>query len=520
VVFVWDGGGKADAAGIYVKVIGTDVPVRLAAGDAFAPAWSPDGRWIALARAVSGSETKLQVFLIPATGGPERKLAEVEAVDDIGTALSWDPTAKWIAVTEKPSESEPTAVFLLSAATGQKRKLTSPPAGISGDCLPAFSPDGRALLFVRTVSGNQNDLYLIELSRDFRPSGEPLRLTFENRFVGTPAWMPDGRSILFPAGSIHSLSLWRLALTRLPWRPGKLERMAFAGFGTCTSAISRRGWLAYSLTLHNTDIWRLELDDTGGAVRPATKLIDSTRIDHTPQYSPDGSRIAFGSNRSGNHEIWVSRSDGSNAMPLTSFDRPYVADPRWSPDGRFIAFGVQAEQSLVYVISSDGGTPRRVVAGDLDGWSRDGKWIYFDSDLAGKHEIWKAPVNEGNPVQVTRSGGTGGLESPDGRFLYYKKTANGITSLWKVPVEGGEEVRILDSLYDQYFVVAERGIYFFSEAERIQFYSFTTRKVETVAELPKHTWAFGLDVSPDGRWLVYSEFEPLQGDLMLVENFR
>ena len=75
-------------------------------------------------------------------------------------------------------------------------------------------------------------------------------------------------------------------------------------------------------------------------------------------------------------------------------------------------------------------------------------------------------------------------------------------------------------MYDQYFVVAERGIYFFSEGKRVQFYSFATRNVETVAELPKPTWAWGLCVSPDGRQLLYSFHEEHDSDLMLVENFR
>jgi hypothetical protein len=88
-------------------------------------------------------------------------------------------------------------------------------------------------------------------------------------------------------------------------------------------------------------------------------------------------------------------------------------------------------------------------------------------------------------------------------------------------VEGGVETQVLESVCCNNFAVVERGIYFiprFSEPV-VQFYEFASKKVVTIARLQR--WAaYGLDVSPDGRWLLYSEYEPFQGDLMLVENFR
>jgi hypothetical protein len=90
-----------------------------------------------------------------------------------------------------------------------------------------------------------------------------------------------------------------------------------------------------------------------------------------------------------------------------------------------------------------------------------------------------------------------------------------------VPVEGGEETRVLESVCCDNFAVVEQGIYFiprFSEPV-VQFFELATKKVVTIARL-QHPAAYGLDVSPDGRWLIYSEFEPWQGDLMLVENFK
>jgi hypothetical protein len=90
-------------------------------------------------------------------------------------------------------------------------------------------------------------------------------------------------------------------------------------------------------------------------------------------------------------------------------------------------------------------------------------------------------------------------------------------------VEGGEETRIIASVCSQYFAVVERGIYFFSgwSNPSVRFFHFATGKIETVARLEGvERVAFGLSVSPDGRWLLYSKYEGRGSDLMLVENFR
>src|SRR6266480_5707461 len=74
------------------------------------------------------------------------------------------------------------------------------------------------------------------------------------------------------------------------------------------------------------------------------------------QFSPDGRRIAFVSLRSGNPEIWVCNSDGSNAVQLTSFGGPFVTTPRWSPDGERIAFDSNAAGEFdIHVVGANGG---------------------------------------------------------------------------------------------------------------------------------------------------------------------
>ena len=73
-------------------------------------------------------------------------------------------------------------------------------------------------------------------------------------------------------------------------------------------------------------------------------------------------------------------------------------------------------------------------------WSRDGRFIYFQSDRSGSRQIWKMPSGGGEAVQMTRGEGWDSQESWDGRYLFYAQSQVS-TTIWKVPVEGGEETR-------------------------------------------------------------------------------
>jgi Tol biopolymer transport system component len=281
-------------------------------------------------------------------------------------------------------------------------------------------------------------------------------------------------------------------------------------------------------------IWRIDLRDPGRNPGTPFKLIPSTRNEFDPGYSPDGKRIAFSSDRSGNLEIWVSNSDGSNAAPLTSFGGVMAAGPKWSPDGRNITFLAQVGGNQdIYVISADGGAPRRMTTDSaLDKWpcwSRDGQSIYFVSDRSGSSQIWKMPANGGDPVQITPNGEDRDLpqESPDGEFLYYQKAHPYPVqcSVWKMPVGGGEETKVLDSVHcDPGWATLEQGIYFYTKLEEkgygeIRFYEFATGKARRIQTTERQVNNF-LAVSPDGKTILYSQQDQSGSDLMLVENFR
>ena len=271
--------------------------------------------------------------MIPALGGPERKVGSFIPEHEWAAGPSWSPDGRLLALSERHEPQAPLSIFLASIESLEKRKLTSPPVGSVGDCAPAISPDGRTVAFNRVSAAG--GIFLVPVA-----GGEPTRLTREPiPFCERLAWTADGRELVFSTSASggapeSSSSLWRVSASG-----GTPERLTVGGDNAANPAISRRGnRLAYEQRSQNINIWQIEVPTATQPSRSATKLIASTRVDAGPQFSPDGTRIVFGSDRTGSSEIWVCDTAGSNLVQLTSFGGPMVGTPRWSPDGRRIAF--------------------------------------------------------------------------------------------------------------------------------------------------------------------------------------
>jgi Tol biopolymer transport system component/DNA-binding winged helix-turn-helix (wHTH) protein len=518
IAFTWDG-EQGDNVDIWVKQIGNESMHRLTTDPAAEhwPRWSPDGRYIAFIR--QGG-----LYLIPSLGGAERKIATLEKfsttdLEPRARMPNWTPDSEWLAVVDRSSTAEPFGIWLVARGTGEKRRLTTPTSSTETDRSPAISPDGKMVVFAR-ASGDVGRLYLVPIA-----GGEPKKWNPNEEILSlSPAWSPDGRSILFGSNG----GLWKAPVTggapeRIEAVRGNLEGFALSPQG------NRLVWVQ---TINDYNIWRIGLPAT--AANPGSKrLIASTRIETSQQYSPDGSKIVFASDRSGSMEIWVCDSEGRRLVQLTSFNRSLCGSPRWSPDGRQIVFDSRAEGSAdIYVISVEGGKPRRLTtepsADIVPSWSRDGNWIYFCSDRSGSQQIWKMPAAGGPAVQVTNGGGFDNVESPDGQFLYYTK-GRFLPGIWRVPVMGGEETLVLDQHRAgelRFWAVTEKGIYFASAENpaqpRIEFFDFATNRVATIVALEKllQKQTSGLAVSPDGRWLTWSQIDQVSSDIMLMENFR
>ena len=521
VAYAWNG-PKRDNFDIYVKIIGSEVPLRLTTAPEFdgVPAWSPDGRQIAFVREIPKSEGG-RLMVVPAIGGPEREIAEVRGGI---TKLAWSPDGRWIL----SGDSDGPTAFLVAidVDTGKHRRLTTPPKDF-GDEDPVVAPDASSLVFVRDLGPN-SDLYRLRLSPDFMPAGEPERLTGSNGWNTSPVFTPDGQAIVYSSGLYEEhLGLWYLRL--LP-KPGPPTPLLTTGGQMLWPAISRqRNRLAFAQRRNLVrGTWVLDLTPDFRPEGKPRRLISSTHTDYNAEYSPDGRHLVFHSTRSGTSEIWISDADGEHALPLTRFKAPITGSPHWSPDGKWIVFDSNAGgQFNVYKIQSDGsGNPRQLTFGrSVDGapiWSRDGRSIYFVSDRSGGgYQVWKINGDGGNVRQVTKNGGYLAVESIDSKWLYYTKRT-GASPLYRMPVDGGEETQVLPEVYAFGFCLTDRGVLFESKRS-LQILDFETGKTRQFVALEHHA-TVGLSISPDRRHVIFGAFEDEErageSDLMLVEDFK
>ncbi|MHC4540161.1 MAG: serine/threonine protein kinase, partial [Planctomycetota bacterium] len=536
IAFAWQN-EESDNWDIFVQQVGTGARLQLTehSGDDLSPTWSPNGQEIAFIRWDEGfipwSEGQRRILKVDALGRAEQHLhTPTYAVastaggefDWSDGGLDWSADGRFLAFSERSAPGQPASIVLLSVETRKTRQLTSPAPPSWGDRDPAFSPDGQTLAFIRGTNDNVDDIFIVPVA-----GGQPRCLTFDKLRVQGLDWMADGREIVFSSNRGGGFSLWRIAASG--GQPEPLAGIAETALDPTIPAQGNR--LAYTQYNPDTNIWRLELPKPPGQAKAPTKFISSTRLDMCPEYSPDGQSIAFSSRRSGSPEIWRCDSDGSHPFRLTSFGGPVGGAPRWSPDGRQIAFDSRPEgHTDIFVVSPEGGPPQRLTTQSSDdwvpSWSWDGRWIYFTSNRSGDCQIWKMPAEGGEAVQVTKQGGFFALESPDGQFVYYAKGLGANPELWRVPVDGGEEAPVHDLVkpadWGQWAVV-DGGIYYISATEPsspvIEFFDFATSQVRSIATLEKPT-IVGLAVSPDSRWILYTQGDRRENDIMLVENFR
>jgi Tol biopolymer transport system component/DNA-binding winged helix-turn-helix (wHTH) protein len=518
VAFLWDGPERKHYD-VYVLLVGSDRPLRLTenkSGRLGAPAWSPDGREIAFSRCDGKNDG---VYVVPALGGPERMLTHVGCPDTDPGPLAWISGGRELLMIDHCLEAGAFDLVVFSPATEQKRCLThgGPKSAFNNVFQFSISSDGKRVAFTASAAAPcQGDIYTMPLS-----GGTPHPLTAEGRcFAYSPQisnflmWTPDGKSIVFASRRSTLPSLWRVSADGGPVQSETL----YPAIGSF-SKDGRRLVYSEHTVMEGPTIWRADLASAGGSVLENRELIKTQFADMGPQASPDGTRIAWRSDRTGYGQIWTSGANGDNPLQLTQSDW-YAGTPRWSPDGRWISFNqVINKRRQIFIVNSEGRELRQLTDGPYDNiessWSRDGKAIYFASMRTGSWQVWKHRLDGAVESQITMQGGFDSFESYDGKTLYFSKFDQ--AGLWSVMANGGVESLIIAGDppigYWGYWGIARDGFYLLSaEAEsspRINFYSFALRRSKPVLRLTKKPWPMqsSMSATADGKTIYYALYD-------------
>jgi dipeptidyl aminopeptidase/acylaminoacyl peptidase len=325
------------------------------------PHISPDGKLVAYVvtkvdRAQNRRNSSIWMAAIDGSRAPWQFTTSPQS----SNSPRWSPDGKWLAfLSSRPAETTPPAI---GAASGE------PP---------------------------RSQVYLLSMN-----GGEAKRLTNLKNGVSTFRWSPDGARLVVvsrigPSDNRDS-------------RADNKDRSDVRHYKNTSYKFNDTGWFDD----RRTHLW--VVDVKAGNARQITEGNDWNDAD--PQWSPDGTRIAFVSNRTGkeydenrNNDVWVISAEGGTLTKISDHDEA-DGQPRWSPDGKWIAFTGEVhdrDHPKIWLAPATGGTVSVLAANGLDlipsglEWSDDGKSLYFEAGVKGETHLFRVDVGNKSTVQVT-----------------------------------------------------------------------------------------------------------------------
>ncbi len=380
--------------GVTVMTLSSGDTLRLPAPNGpFSPAWSPDGRRIAVAAGNS-------LFIFGA-----------------GYFGNVGASAIWVVPLDGTSATRVTADSSLNVS-------------------PEWSPDGRELFWVSDRDGSR-DIYQQSLNAGGAAVGTPRRLTTGTDAQGLSVSRGSGR-LAYSRLSTWS-SIWSIPLpARGPISIRKARRITTGNETIEDVDVSADGrWLVFDSDQGgNPDLYVMPV--AGGEARQITT---DPAGDFSGDWSPDGHRIVFHSLRAGNRDIYTVEADGTGLRQWTSGPEEEL-DPDWAPDGETVLFevfgGARHEFRTLRLVDAAQPGVIPTTVGDFAHWSPDGRMLVYHSPDG----LRLRRVDSGVDTLVVSNAKDGAEAfyaawSPDGSKVYYLTRSSKGWSIRSVPAAGG-----------------------------------------------------------------------------------
>jgi len=280
--------------------------------------------------------------------------------------------------------------------TGAARNVTRLTQTAQDETYPVVSPDGKTVAF-EVFKDNQYDLWTIDSA-----TGRNLTQVTSHPLNDIhPCWLADSKTIVFSSNRLGTYALWKQLAsgaggTTMITKGGDMtdfaptaapsgtKKITFTSKGVGKESFIATGSKQYTVfEKHLPYIWTVNLDGS-----ELTQLVQGAY----PVWSPDGSRIAFSSDTSGNWDIWLMSADGSGLTQLTDDSKNEFA-PAFSPDGRWVAFSSNVSGNYdIWIMKIDGSARTQLTTDKSQEvtpfWGADGN-IYFSSNKSANWDIWR-----------------------------------------------------------------------------------------------------------------------------------
>jgi TolB protein len=239
---------------------------------------------------------------------------------------------------------------------------------------PAYSPDGRMLAFTAQVAPDVQEIFILALD-----NGALRQLTDLGASVTDGAtWSADGRRLVFSSNAPSTDRATIFDLFEIDVDSGESEPLTDGTARNREPVWSPDGSvLAFSSDKGSPGEREIWLIDMNAGSRTPEKLTDAANSSFAPSFSPDGAQIAFISNRGGDNDLFVMNANGTSERLVSSNDNEIDdRDPAWSPDGNWILLSSNRSGGAslqLWLVRPDGSDWTPVTEGDGD--NRAGNWL-------------------------------------------------------------------------------------------------------------------------------------------------
>ena len=394
--------------------------------------FSLDGNHIFFARTERGGPGRA-LYRMPVLGGVPTRL-----ISDIDSMITLSPDASLMAFVRNSAEES--ALIIANADGSNQRKLATRPV-TDYFKIPAWSPDGKVIACT-SGSGEPYDVHNTVMAVRVDDGSQSPVTKQKWAFSHAVQWLGDGSGMLITARERHEDpdQVWQISF------PGGVARRLTSDskmYRSISLTADSRTILAVQTELLS-DIWV-----ASGLKSDQLKKVTFVNGSYADAcYTPDGG-IVYASQASGNFDIWMMNSDGSNPKQLT-VDAGVNLHQTVSPDGRHIVFASnRAGVFNIWRMDIDGSNPVRLTNGTGEKFPRcspDGKWVVYNSVASDEslYALWKVSTEGGEPVRLTDSNADISAISPDGQKIAYFRTSKGKYQIVVIPSAGGPSTTTID----------------------------------------------------------------------------